>query len=90
MRFGFLFCLKLETYIFLFLPNIYGLMVCRLYSRLDSNLMQEFPPTSKLDPKVYGDQNSTITKEKVEKSIDGLSIKEVKVLVSVHLEEDLG
>ena len=28
-----------------------------------SKLLQEFPPTSKLDPEVNGDQNSTIAKE---------------------------
>ncbi|XP_042991694.1 probable linoleate 9S-lipoxygenase 5 [Carya illinoinensis] len=39
-------------------------------------VLEEFPPTSKLDPKVYGDQTSTIAKEQVEKSIDGLSIEE--------------
>ncbi|KAF5463411.1 hypothetical protein F2P56_019328 [Juglans regia] len=38
--------------------------------------LEEFPPTTKLDPKVYGDQTSTIAKEQVEKSIDGLSIEE--------------
>ncbi|KAG2694821.1 hypothetical protein I3760_08G162200 [Carya illinoinensis] len=39
-------------------------------------VLEEFPPTSKLDSKVYGDQTSTIAKEQVEKSIDGLSIEE--------------
>ncbi|XP_059437178.1 probable linoleate 9S-lipoxygenase 5 [Corylus avellana] len=38
--------------------------------------LQEFPPASKLDPKVYGDQASTITKEHIENNIDGLSIDE--------------
>uniref|UniRef100_A0A2N9GTJ4 Lipoxygenase n=1 Tax=Fagus sylvatica TaxID=28930 RepID=A0A2N9GTJ4_FAGSY len=38
--------------------------------------LEEFPPTSKLDPKVYGDQTSTITKEHIENNIDGLTIEE--------------
>ncbi|KAG6702138.1 hypothetical protein I3843_07G018100 [Carya illinoinensis] len=38
--------------------------------------LQEFPPTSKLDSKVYGDQTSKITKEHIENNIDGLSIDE--------------
>ncbi|KAM4108353.1 hypothetical protein ACB094_03G038900 [Castanea mollissima] len=38
--------------------------------------LKEFPPTSKLDPKVYGDQNSTIAKEHIENNIDGLTIEE--------------
>ncbi|XP_041020069.1 probable linoleate 9S-lipoxygenase 5 [Juglans microcarpa x Juglans regia] len=38
--------------------------------------LQEFPPTSKLDREVYGDQTSKITKEHIENNIDGLSIDE--------------
>ncbi|XP_031113123.1 probable linoleate 9S-lipoxygenase 5 [Ipomoea triloba] len=38
--------------------------------------LQEFPPTSKLDPQVYGMQNSTITREHVENRMDGLSVDE--------------
>lgn len=41
------------------------------------NLYQEFPPTSKLDPQVYGIQNSTITREHIEKNMDGLSVDAV-------------
>ena len=47
-----------------------------------SKLLQEFPPTSKLDPEVYGDQNSTIAKEHIENNIDGLTIEEVMFLGS--------
>lgn len=36
--------------------------------------LEEFPPKSKLDPKLYGNQNSSITKEHIEKNMDGYSI----------------
>ncbi|XP_028780881.1 probable linoleate 9S-lipoxygenase 5 [Neltuma alba] len=38
--------------------------------------LQEFPPTSKLDPIVYGEQNSTITREQLEINMDGLTVDE--------------
>ncbi|KAK4282802.1 hypothetical protein QN277_014133 [Acacia crassicarpa] len=38
--------------------------------------LQEFPPTSKLDPKVYGEQSSTITKEHLEINLNGLTVDE--------------
>ncbi|XP_059652436.1 probable linoleate 9S-lipoxygenase 5 isoform X2 [Cornus florida] len=38
--------------------------------------LEEFPPTSKLDRGVYGNQNSSITKEHIENNLDGLSIEE--------------
>ncbi|KAM7481473.1 hypothetical protein LguiB_006056 [Lonicera macranthoides] len=38
--------------------------------------LKEFPPTSKLDPKVYGNQNSSITKNHIENNLDGLTIEE--------------
>ncbi|KAH0783003.1 hypothetical protein KY290_002601 [Solanum tuberosum] len=38
--------------------------------------LQEFPPKSKLDTNIYGNQNSTITKEHVEDKLDGLIIDE--------------
>ncbi|KAL5566069.1 hypothetical protein UlMin_029233 [Ulmus minor] len=39
-------------------------------------LLQEFPPTSKLDPEVYGDQTSTIKEEHIKNNLDGLTIEE--------------
>ncbi|XP_019187173.1 PREDICTED: probable linoleate 9S-lipoxygenase 5 isoform X1 [Ipomoea nil] len=38
--------------------------------------LQEFPPKSKLDPKAYGDQTSTITKEHIQQNLDGLTVEE--------------
>ncbi|KAI4345619.1 hypothetical protein L6164_012721 [Bauhinia variegata] len=38
--------------------------------------LQEFPPVSKLDSKVYGNQNSTIRAEHIENNMDGLTIEE--------------
>ncbi|KAK4273458.1 hypothetical protein QN277_021855 [Acacia crassicarpa] len=38
--------------------------------------LQEFPPASKLDPKVYGDQTSKITKGQIESNLDGLTVDE--------------
>ncbi|KAI5580171.1 hypothetical protein BDE02_08G137400 [Populus trichocarpa] len=36
--------------------------------------LQDFPPASKLDPKVYGNQNSSIGKELIEENMDGLTV----------------
>ncbi|KAA8548631.1 hypothetical protein F0562_000315 [Nyssa sinensis] len=36
--------------------------------------LQEFPPASKLDPKVYGNQTSSMTREHVEKNMNGLTV----------------
>lgn len=41
------------------------------------NKSQEFPPASKLDAKVYGNQTSTIQKENIESNMDGLTVDEV-------------
>lgn len=38
--------------------------------------LQEFPPTSKLDPTVYGDQSSKIRKEHIDSNLDGLTVEE--------------
>lgn len=40
---------------------------------------QEFPPASKLDPKLYGKQSSTISEEHIINSLDGFTISEVKL-----------
>ncbi|XP_073133793.1 linoleate 9S-lipoxygenase 5-like [Henckelia pumila] len=39
-------------------------------------LLTEFPPTSKLNSALYGDQNSKITRDHVEKNMDGLTVEE--------------
>ncbi|KAE8685002.1 SNARE associated Golgi protein family isoform 1 [Hibiscus syriacus] len=39
-------------------------------------LLEEFPPTSKLNPEVYSNQNSAITKEHIEHNLEGLTIEE--------------
>ncbi|CAN4091350.1 unnamed protein product [Withania somnifera] len=38
--------------------------------------LQEFPPASKLDPEVYGNQTSSITREHIEKNMDGPTVDE--------------
>ncbi|KAL3626260.1 Linoleate 9S-lipoxygenase 5 [Castilleja foliolosa] len=39
-------------------------------------LLQVFPPTSKLDRRQYGNQDSTITRDQVEKHMNGLTVEE--------------
>ncbi|KAK9139788.1 hypothetical protein Scep_009469 [Stephania cephalantha] len=39
-------------------------------------LLEEFPPTSKLDPDIYGDQSSQITREHIEEKLEGLTVEE--------------
>ncbi|KAL8100220.1 putative linoleate 9S-lipoxygenase 5 [Apium graveolens] len=36
--------------------------------------LHEFPPTSKLDPKVYGNQTSSVTRGHIEKNMNGLTV----------------
>ncbi|CAH9145141.1 unnamed protein product [Cuscuta epithymum] len=38
--------------------------------------LQDFPPKSKLDPRVYGDQTSKINNEHIQKSLGGYSVEE--------------
>ncbi|KAF5199345.1 Lipoxygenase [Thalictrum thalictroides] len=38
--------------------------------------LQEFPPTSKLDPKLYGNQTSSITTKHIEKHLEGLTVEQ--------------
>ncbi|MBA0764132.1 hypothetical protein Gotri_013501 [Gossypium trilobum] len=36
----------------------------------------EFPPLSKLDPEIYGNQHSCITKQDIQSNLDGLSVEQ--------------
>jgi len=45
--------------------------------------VQEFPPASKLNPKLYGDQTSSIREAHIENRLDGLTINEV--VITIHL-----
>ncbi|KAL8171373.1 hypothetical protein V2J09_023177 [Rumex salicifolius] len=38
--------------------------------------LQEFPPTSKLDPSIYGNHNSIVTTQHIESNMDGLTVDE--------------
>ncbi|KAK2974017.1 hypothetical protein RJ640_011382 [Escallonia rubra] len=47
--------------------------------------LQEFPPASKLDVKEYGDQTSSITREHIEKNMNGLTaIENSKLFILDH------
>ncbi|KAL5135975.1 putative linoleate 9S-lipoxygenase 5 [Glycine soja] len=47
--------------------------------------LKEFPPESKLDSKVYGDQTSTIRKKHIESNMDGLTaIRQKKLFILDH------
>ncbi|CAN8302458.1 unnamed protein product [Cochlearia groenlandica] len=39
-------------------------------------LLEDFPPQSKLDEQLYGDQNSTITRNDIKGRLDGLTVNE--------------
>ncbi|PHT80153.1 hypothetical protein T459_18205 [Capsicum annuum] len=39
--------------------------------------LKEFPPTSKVDPKIYGDQTSKITREQIQSQLGGLTIEKI-------------
>ncbi|KAM7257174.1 hypothetical protein ACFE04_012915 [Oxalis oulophora] len=50
--------------------------------------LQVFPPTSNLDPKVYGNQESSITREHIEENMNGLTVdkalKQNKLFILDH------
>ncbi|XP_027107692.1 probable linoleate 9S-lipoxygenase 5 [Coffea arabica] len=47
--------------------------------------LQEFPPRSKLNSAVYGNQNSTITRQQIEQRLDGLTIDEALKMNSLFI-----
>ncbi|KAL9267847.1 putative linoleate 9S-lipoxygenase 5 [Drosera capensis] len=47
------------------LAGVNPVVICRL---------EAFPPVSKLDPKVYGNQNSSITEKHIEGNLEGLTV----------------
>ncbi|KAA0048007.1 linoleate 9S-lipoxygenase 6-like [Cucumis melo var. makuwa] len=49
------------------IAGVNPILICRL---------KHFPPLSKLDPKRYGNQNSTITEEQIKDGLEGLSVHE--------------
>ncbi|TXG66020.1 hypothetical protein EZV62_007295 [Acer yangbiense] len=46
----------------------------------------EFPPASKLDSKLYGDQNSTVTAKHIESNLNGLTVNEKELLTPEYAE----
>ncbi|KAI3941956.1 hypothetical protein MKW98_009166 [Papaver atlanticum] len=57
------------------------------------SVLKEFPPTSKLDPAVYGDHTSSITKEHIEPNMNGLTVTEAleqkKLFILDHNDETI-
>ncbi|KAK4850851.1 hypothetical protein QYF36_010312 [Acer negundo] len=49
-----------------------------------STIEDEFPPASKLDSKLYGDQNSTITAKHIESNLDGLTVNHEELREEGH------
>lgn len=49
------------------------------YKLIFFNEWQEFPPQSKLDPSVYGDQTSKMTKEQLEINLEGLTVDKAMI-----------
>lgn len=45
--------------------------------RFLTSSVQEFPILSKLDPEVYGNPESAITRELIEEELNGMSVEEV-------------
>lgn len=70
-----------SSYIYIYIRRTKNKKTCFLSAANISTYLyslQEFPPKSKLDPKLYGNQTSTITREQVENKLDGLTIDEVR------------
>lgn len=57
--------------------SLFYLFVSLAFSALRLVFMQEFPTVSKLDPCIYGPLESALTKELVEKEVNGMSFEKV-------------
>ncbi|KAL5980907.1 Lox4p [Asimina triloba] len=44
-------------------------------------LLEEFPPTSQLDPEEYGNQNTSVTAEHVEKNLYGQTVQQAYIII---------
>ncbi|KAG2395137.1 linoleate 9S-lipoxygenase [Vigna angularis] len=58
------------------LAGVNPVIIRCLQVRASDFSLNEFPPASKLDGKVYGNQTSTIRKEHIESKMDGLTVDE--------------